>query len=204
MEKKVRIILSTALLLLSYDAVAQFVIINATIINTDSGLLKILTEKLAVNTAILVEQKLIYDGLTDIKNSKIEIRSREFEKNKYDNSLKVPLATNLAINNLLIGTVIATPTKMPFYHTAAKNEYFIRELAINNAIALQMALSRNANIRNVNTQELHSLNRKMLNKLKKTNENPHRNAAFILLTSLLAQKVSLSGEDLNQILKLGL
>lgn len=192
------------LLFVSFHAYSQFVIINTTWINTDKALLGVLSQKLAVNSIILSQQTLIHTGLKDIKNSKIAIRIKEYEKNKYDRSLAVPLATNLAINNLLLGAPIVTPSSFPFYITAAKNEYFIRELAINDAIALQIALARNNKIRNANTQELYSLNRKMLTKLKKTNKNAHKHAAFVIAASLLSRVATMPADDLNQILSLGL
>lgn len=199
-----KIFICSAFMFISFQAFPQFVIVNTTLINTDKDLLKILGEKLGYNTLILAEQTLIYKGLKDIKNSKIETRIREYEKNDYDKSLKVPLATNLAINNILLGTAIGTRTLLPFYHTAAKDEYFTRELAINDAIALQIALTRNGNIRNANTQELYTLDQKMLSKLKRTNENGQRNAALIILASLLAKTASLSPAELNTIFSLGL
>jgi hypothetical protein len=204
MKKYKKNFFCTTLIFISFHAFPQFVIVNVTLINTDSGLLSILATKSAVNSAILAQQTLIYTGLKDIRKSKIETRVREYEKNEYDRSLKVPLASNLVINNLLLGAAIATPSSLPFYHTAAKNEYFVRELAINDAIALQIALARNDNIRNVNTQELYSLDRKMLDKLKKTNENGQRNAAFVILASLLAKTATLSASELDEILSLGL
>jgi hypothetical protein len=204
MKRYKKIIFSTAFMFISFHVFPQFIIINATIINTDSGLLEILTEKALVNSIILGGQTGIYTGLKDIRTSKIETRIREYEKNKYDRSLKVPLASNLAINNLLLGTAITTRYALPFYNTSAKKEYFIRELGINDAIALQIALARNGNIRNANTQELYSLDQKILSKLKKTNENGQRNAVFIILSSLLAKTGSLSANDLDEILSLGL
>lgn len=188
----------------SFYAYSQFIVFNITWINTDKPLLGVLTQKLAVNSLILSQQTLIHTGLKDIRDSKIQIREQEYEKNKYDKSLRVPLALNLTINQLLLGAPIVTPSSFPFYITAAKNEYFIRELAINDVIALQIALTRNNNIRNANTQELYSLNRKMLTKLKKTNKNAHENAAFVIVASLLSNVATMPASELNQILSLGL
>ncbi|MFB3390092.1 hypothetical protein [Flavobacterium sp. LAR06] len=204
MKLNKKVFFCLAFMLTSLHAFPQFIVINITVINTDKGLLRILTEKSAVNSAILANQTLIYTGLKDIKDSKIETRIREYERNKHDRSLQVPIASNLLLNNLLMGAAITTRPLLPFYNTAAKNEYFIRELAINDAIAFQIALTRNGNIRNANTQELYSLDQKMLSKLKKTNENGQRNAVFIILTSLLAKTATLSESDLNKILSLGL
>ncbi len=189
-------------LFVSFNAFSQFLVINVQIINTDKGLLKILAKKEAHNIAILAGQTTIYEGLKDIKESKIQTRIKEFEENKHDRSLKVPIGANLFINNILLGGATVAP--VPFYMTAAKNEYFIRELAINNAIAVQIDLTRNGNSRNANTQELYSLDRKMLAKLKKTNENAHRNAAFVILASLLAKTTTLSTDKVNEIISLDL
>lgn len=197
-----KMIFSGIFLFFSFNAFAQILIINTTYFNTDKGLLKILAKKEAHNIAILTGQTTIYEGLKDIKDSKVETRIKEFEKNKYDRSLKVPLALNLTINNLLLGGTVIVPAA--FYNTAAKKEYFLRELAINNSIALQIGLTRNGNIRNVNTQELYALDQKMLSKLKKTNKNAHKNAAFVLLASLLAKTTSLSISQLNDVVSLDL
>lgn len=180
------------------------VIVNVTIINRDSELLEILAKKTAYNSAILASQTFIYEGLKEIKKSKIETRIKEYEKNDYDKSLKIPIASNFAINNILLGTAIGARSTLPFYNTIEKNEYFTRELAINNSITSLIAISRNSNIRNANTQELYSLNQKMLSKLKYTNENAQRNALFIILASLLAKTRTMPLSDLNDILSLGL
>ena len=189
---------------ISSPVFSQFVIVNITWINTDKPLLGVLSQKLAVNSIISSQQALIHTGLKDIKNSKIRTRIKEYERNRHDKSLAVPLATNLAINNLLLGAAIVTPSSFPFYITAAKNEYFVRELAINDAIALQIALTKNNRIRNANTQELYSLNRKMLTKLTKTNKNAHKNAAFVIVASLLSKVATMPASELDQILSLGL
>lgn len=188
----------------SFHGFSQFVITNITWINTDKPLLGVLSQKLATNAIIFSQQTLIHTGLKDIKASKVDTRTKEYERNRYDRSLALPLGLNLAINNLLLLTPIATPSSFPLYTTVAKNEYFIRELAINNTIALQIALTRNNNIRNVNTQELYSLNRKMLTKLKKTNKNAHKNALFVIVASLLSKAATMSNDDLETILSLGL
>ena len=44
----------------------------------------------------------------------------------------------------------------------------------------------------------------MLTKLKKTNANVHKNALFVIGTSLLSQAATLSAGDLNDIISLGL
>lgn len=204
MTRYKKIFFCSAFMFISFHGFAQFVIVNTTLINTDNALLKILGEKTGYNATILAEQTLIYTGLKDIKDSKIETRIREYEKNGYDKSLKVPLASNLLINNILLGTAIGTRTSLPFYRTAEKDEYFKRELFVNNSIAGLIALSRNGSIRNANTQELYALDQKMLAKLKKTNESGQRNAALIILASLLAKTASLSADELNMIFSLGL
>jgi|SaaInl0LU_22_DNA_1037365.scaffolds.fasta_scaffold09578_3 hypothetical protein len=188
----------------SFHVFSQFVIVNITWINTDKPLLGVLTQKLAVNAVILSQQTLIHTGLKDIQKSKVETRVKEYEKNKYDRSLKAPLALNLVTNNLLLLPLITTKDNFPFYITAAKNEYFIRELAINNTIALQIALTRNNNIRNANTQKLYSLDRKLLTKLNRTNKNVHKNAVFVIVASLLAKASKMSNEDFEKIMRLGL
>lgn len=204
MTRYKKIFFCSAFMFISFHGFAQFVIVNTTLINTDSALLKILGEKSGYNATIVAEQTLIYTGLKDIKNSKIETRVREYEKNGYDKSLTVPLASNLAINTVLYGTALGTRTLLPFYRTAQKEEYFARELAINNLIALRIGITSNGSIRNANTQELYALDQKMLAKLKKTNESGQRNAALIILASLLAKTASLSADELNTIFSLGL
>lgn len=204
MKKYKKLPICIVLMFVSFYAHSQFVVINITWINTDKPLLGVLGQKLAVNFFIASQQALIHTGLKDIKNSKIQIRINEYEKNKYDGSLKIPLAKNLLINNLLLGASIFTPSSFPFYITAAKNEYFVRELAINDLIVAKIALVRNNKIRNANTQELYSLDRKMLSKLNKTNKNAHKNAAFVIIASLLSRAATLPADDLNQILSLGL
>ncbi len=199
-----KLITYSLLIFISFPVFSQFVVVNITWINTDKPLLGVLSQKLAVNAIVLSQQTLIHTGLKKIKESKIEIRKNEYEKNKYDRSLAVPLGANLVINNLLLGAPMVTPSSFPFYITAAKNEYFIRELAINDVIALQIALTRNNNIRNTNTQELYSLNRKMLTKLSKTNRNSHKNAAFVIVASLLSKVASMPQSELDEILSLGL
>lgn len=197
-------IISIFLLFISFHTFSQFVVINITWINTDKPLLGVLSQKLAVNAIIISQQTLIHTGLTDIRDSKIQTRIREYERNSYDRSLAVPIALNSTINGILLGTPTITPSSFPFYITVAKNEYFIRELAINGTIATDILLTRNNNIRNVNTQELYSLNRKMLTRLKKANKNAHANAAFVIFASLLSKTASMPASDLNQILSLGL
>ncbi len=204
MKKYKKLTINIVLMFISFHAFSQFAIVNITWINTDKSLLSVLGKKLTVNSIITAEQTLIYTGLQNILKSKIATRIQEYEWNKHDRSLAVPLALNLTINNLLIGAPLATPSSFPFFITAAKNEYFIRELAINNVIALQIALVKNNNIRNVNTQELYSLNRKMLTKLKMTNKNARKNAAFVIVASLISKAAAMSESDLNQILSLGL
>jgi hypothetical protein len=188
----------------SFHVFSQFVIVNIIWINTDKPLLGVLTQKLSVNAVILSQQTLIHTGLKDIKTSKVETRIKEYEKNKYDRSLAIPLGLNLATNSLLLLPLTISSSTFPFYITAAKNEYFTRELAINYTIAAQIILTRNNDIRNTNTQELYSLNRKMLTKLKKTNKNAHKNAVFVIVASLLAKAATISDEDFEQIISLGL
>jgi hypothetical protein len=188
----------------SFHVFSQFVIINITWINTDRPLLGVLTQKLSVNAVILSQQTLIHTGLKDIKTSKVETRVKEYERNTYDRSLAIPLGLNLATNSLLLLPLTISSSTFPFYITAAKNEYFNRELAINYAIAAQIILSRSNDIRNTNTQELYSLNLKMLTKLKKTNKNAHKNAVFVFVASLLAKAATISDEDFEQIISLGL
>lgn len=188
------------MIFISAPVFSQFVIINITWINTDKSLLGVLSQKLAVNSVILTEQTYIHNGLKDIRDSKIKTRKKEYERNKHDKSLKIPLLQNQVINNLLLGTVLLTPSSFPFYITAAKNEYFSRELAINNLIALKIALEKNNRIRNANTQQLHSLNRKMLTNLTKTNKNVHKNATFVIVASLLSKTATMPASDLDQIL----
>lgn len=204
MKKYKKLPICIVLMFVSFCAHSQFFVINITWINTDKPLLGVLGQKLAVNSFISSQQALIHTGLKDIKNSKVQIRINEYEKNKYDGSLKIPLAKNLLINNLLLGASIITPSSFPFYITTAKTEYFVRELAINDLIAVKIALARNNKIRNANTQELYSLNRKMLSKLKKTTRNAHKNAAFVIIASLLSRAATLPADDLNQIISLGL
>lgn len=194
-------------ILLAFSSIhvfSQFVIVNTTWINTDKPLLGVLGQKLSVNALILSQQTLIHTGLKDIKTSKVETRKNEYEENRYDRSLAIPLGLNLAINSLLLLPLTVSTSTFPFYITAAKTEYFTRELAINYTIAAQIILTRNNNIRNVNTQELYSLNRKMLTKLKKTNKNAHENAVFVIVASLLANVATMSNGDLETILSLGL
>jgi hypothetical protein len=188
----------------SFHVFSQFVIVNIIWINTDKPLLGVLTQKLSVNAIILSQQTLIHTGLKDIKTSKVETRIKEYERNTYDRSLAIPLGLNLATNSLLLLPLTVSTSIFPFYITAAKNEYFTRELAINYTIAAQIILTRNNDIRNTNTQELYSLNRKMLTKLKKTNENAHKNAVFVIVASLLAKAATISDEDFEQIISLGL
>lgn len=204
MKKYKKLPICIVLMFVSFCAHSQLVVLNITWINTDKPLLGVLGQKLTVNSFIASQQALIHTGLKDIKNSKVQIRINEYEKNKYDGSLKIPLAKNLLINNLLLGSSIITPSSLPFYITAAKTEYFVRELLFNDLIAVKIALARNNKIRNANTQELYSLNRKMLSKLKKTNRNAHKNAAFVIIASLLSRAATLPADDLNQIISLGL
>lgn len=188
----------------SLHAFSQVVVFNFTWINTDKPLLGVLNQKLSVNSIISSKQTLIHTGLRDIRNSKIQIRKKEYEENKYDGSLKVPLATNLLTNNLLLGAPLVTPTSFPFFITLAKIEYFTRVLAINDYIAIKIALERNNRIRNANTQELYSLNLEMITKLKKTNKHAHKTAAFVIVTSLLSNVAAMPTSDLDEILTLGL
>ncbi|MCX2681922.1 hypothetical protein OOZ15_18365 [Galbibacter sp. EGI 63066] len=196
--------LSIVFLIVSLQGFSQFVVFEITWINTDRTLLQILGQKSAVNSAMLVQQTLIHQGLKDIRRSKQEIRKKEFEINRHDKSLAVPLGLNLTINNLLMGTPIVAPSSFPFYITAEKSEYLTRELAINNSIAGLISSVRNTNIRNANTQELYSLNQKLLAKLKKTNRHAYKDASFIILASLLANVATMPADDLSTILSLGL
>jgi len=204
MKIHIKLIICVLFMFVTFQSFSQFVIINITWINTDKSLLGVLGQKLAINAAITAEQAIIHKALDDIRYSKIATRIKEYEKNKYDGSLKIPLAFNLTVNTILIGAPILTPSSFSLYATVAKTEYFVRELAINSTIAGAIALERNNNIRNVNTQELYSLNLKMLTKLKNTNKNVHKNAAFVIIASLLSKAANMSQSDLNKILSLGL
>ena len=199
-----KLIVCIFFMFVSFHAFSQWIVVNITWINTDKPLLGVLGQKLALNSIIMSQQKLIHTGLKDIRNSKIRSRIKEYERNRYDGSLKFPVATNLMFNNALLLPLKITPSSFPFYITAAKDVYFTRELAINDLIAIRIALTSNKKIRNANTQELYSLNRKMLTKLKKTNKNAHKNAAFVLVASLLSNVATIPQSRLDSILKLGL
>ena len=183
---------------------SQFVVVNITLINTDNGVLTVLSEKLVYNSLIMAEQVIIHKGFESIRDNKGEIRSFEYEKNSYDRSLAASLALNEVINSLIIGVPLVTPSSFPFYHTLAKNDYLIREKLINLSIEGVILSQRNNRIRNSNTQELYALNRKMLTSLKESNSNVYKNALFIIIASMLSNIATLSDSDLETILSLNL
>ena len=183
---------------------SQVVVVNITLINTDSGVLAVLSEKLSYNSLIMAEQAIIHSSFESIKNNKREIRAFEYEKNDHDKSLGLSLALNEGINSLIIGTPLVFPSNYPFYHTLAKYDYFTREKIINLAIEGVIVLERNNRIRNLNTQELYALNRNMLTRLMESNRNVYQNSLFIIIASMLSNLVILSESDLEIILGLNL
>ena len=203
-KNNMRLLICTVVMFVTFQSFSQFVIINITWINTDRALLGVLGQKLAVNTARLAAQTIIDQSFKAISTSKRNIRMYEYEENKYDGNLKPAVALNTLINGILLGIPLATGTLFSFYATPAKNEYFARELAINVLVGANMQLVRHTSIRNANTQELYALNDKMLTKLKETNKNVHKNAAFVIGASLLCRGANMSSKKLDTILSLGL
>jgi hypothetical protein len=184
------------------------VVVTVTWINSDKPLLRVLGQKQLYNLSIFVGQMAIHDALKDIKNSKKSIRLKDYEGPKLKNDLTTPVALNTTINTVLLGAPKFVNTKFSFYNTPSKRTYFMRELGINSAIGglILMAMKNNNNIRNANTQELYSMNFKMLTKLKETNKNVHKTAAFVIGASLLTKGALMSSQrwDLDTILELGL
>jgi hypothetical protein len=177
--------------------------------NTDRPLLSVLKQKLAINLGIAASQVSIHNSLKAIETSKIETRRREYEaRPNYDGDLKFAGASNIAINNILLGIPLLPVTKFSYYNTSIKCAYFALGLGLNNGIAAAFVAetAQKKKIRNANTQELYSLNVKMLTKLKEINKNMHKNAAFIIGASLLCGEVAMSSQDwdLQTILEQGL
>lgn len=216
-----KLIICIVFMFVTFQSFSQMVV-NITWINTDRPLLGVLKQKLVLNTLIKAGQLVIHEALDEIRDSKMDIRRKEYEVNNHDSSLRGAVGINSAINGALMGGLVIPvglntaikdvfvtapelpSSPFPFYNTLAKNEYFTRELFINMLIGSEIVLQRNTNIRNSNTQELHSLNVKMLTKLKKTNKNVHENAVFVIVASLIAGAATMSDSDLNTILSLGL
>ena len=204
MKRQKKITICIVLMFISFHTFSQFVIVNITWINSDRSLLSVLIQKAAINSAIIAQQAIINTSLQTTLRTKIATRFKEFEHNEDDPNLRLALFLNLTINNLVMGLPIATPAHFPLYTTIAKNEYFFRELLLNNAIAIEIALVSNNNIRNANTRELYSLNKKMLTKLKKTNAYVHKKALFVIVASLISRAATMPASDLNQILSFGI
>ena len=119
MKRQKKITICIVLMLISFHSFSQLFVVNLTWINTDRSLLRVLTQKIAINSAIIAQQTLINTSLQSILVSKRATRLKEFEHNINDPNLRVALALNLAINTLVIGTPIVTPSSFPFYVTLA-------------------------------------------------------------------------------------
>jgi hypothetical protein len=203
-----RLLICAILLFVTFQSFSQ-VVVTVTYINSDKPLLRVLNQKLAYNGIIFGGQMAIHEALKAIKNSKKRIRLKDYEGPKPKNDLKTPVRLNTIINGILLGVPTLVNTKFSFYNTPSKRKYFIEKSAINFAIGLEIENAmkkKNSNIRNANTQELYSLNFKMLTKLKETNKNVHKTAAFVIVASLLTEAVVMSSQDwdLDTILELGL
>jgi len=200
-----RLLICAILLFVTFQSFSQL-FVTVTWINSDKPLLRVLGQKLAYNGLILGGQIIIHEALKDIKNSKKRIRQKDYEGPKLKNNLTIPVLLNTTINAVLLGSPTLSKDTFSFYNTPSKRTYFMRELRINFAIGLEIenAMKKNSNIRNANTQELYSLNFKMLTKLKETNKNVHKTAAFVIGASLLTKAAVMSSEKLDKILELGL
>ena len=203
-----RLLIFAIVMLVTFQSFSQWKI---TIIwdNTDRPLLSVLKQKLAINFTIAAAQVKIHNSLEEIEKSKRDTRRKEYEaRPNYDGDLRLAVASNTVINNILLGLPTLPVKKFSFYNTFIKDAYFAQGLLLNNGIAAAFAIetAQKKKMRNANTQELYSLNVKMLTKLKKINKNMHKNAAFIIGASLLCGEVAMSSEDweLQTILKLGL
>jgi hypothetical protein len=203
-----RLLICAILLFVTFQSFSQLVV-TVTWINSDKPLLRVLQQKFTYNGIILGGQIIIHEALKDIKNSKKRIRQKEYESNKLNKDLKIAVGLHNTTNTVLLGAPKFVNTKFSFYNTPSKRTYFMRELRINSAIGglILMAMKKKKkkmNIRNANTQELYSLNVKMLTKLKETNKNVHKTAAFVIGASLLTGAAVMSSEKLDKILELGL
>lgn len=202
-----RLLICAILLFVTFQSFSQLVV-TVTWINSDKPLLRVLQQKFTYNGIILGGQIIIHEALKDIKNSKKRIRQKEYESNKLNKDLKIAVGLHNTTNTVLLGAPKFVNTKFSFYNTPSKRTYFMRELRINWAIGglilMAMKKKKKMNIRNANTQELYSLNVKMLTKLKETNKNVHKTAAFVIGASLLTGAAVMSPEKLDKILELGL
>jgi len=201
-----RLLICAILLFVTFQSFSQLVV-TVTWINSDRPLLRVLQQKLGYNILISGGQTAIHEALKDIKNSKIRIRLKDYEGPKPKDNLTIPVVLNATINAVLLGSPTLLKDTFSFYNTPSKRTYFMRELRINSAISglILMAMKKkNNNIRNANTQELYSLNFKMLTKLKETNKNVHKTAAFVIVAPLLKETAKLSPGEMDTILKLGL
>jgi hypothetical protein len=204
-----RLLIFTIVMLVTFQSFSQFVTFTIIWDNTDRPLLSVLKQKLAINFAIATAQQSIHNSLVDIEKSKRDTRRKEYEAlPNYDGDLRFAVASNTVINNILLGIPLLPVTKFSFYNTFIKDAYFFQGLLLNNGIAAAFAIetAQKKKMRNANTQELYSLNVKMLTKLKKINKNMHKNAAFIIGASLLCGEVAMSSQDweLQTILEQGL
>jgi hypothetical protein len=202
-----RLLICAILLFVTFQSFSQLVV-TVTWINSDRPLLRVLGQKFTYNGIILGGQIIIHEALKDIKNSKKRIRQKEYESNKLNKDLKIAVGLHNTTNTVLLGAPKFVNTKFSFYNTPSKRTYFMRELGINSAIGglilMAMKKKKKMNIRNANTQELYSLNVKMLTKLKETNKNVHKTAAFVIGASLLTGAAALTPQELEIIYKLGL
>jgi len=207
-----RLLICAIFLIVTFQSFSQLYV-KVTLINSDRPLLRVLVQKALYNDLILVGQISIHEALKAIEKSKKRIRQKEYESNKLNKDLEIAVGLHNATNTVLLGAPKFVNTKFSFYNTPSKRTYFIRELRINLAIggSILMAMKKKKkkkkkkmNIRNANTQELYSLNVKMLTKLKETNKNVHKTAAFVIGASLLTGAALMSSQDLDKILELGL
>ena len=203
-----RLLICAIFLIVTFQSFSQLYV-KVTLINSDRPLLRVLVQKALYNDLILVGQISIHEALKAIEKSKKRIRQKEYESNKLNKDLKIAVGLHNTTNTVLLGAPKFVNTKFSFYNTPSKRTYFMRELRINSAIGglILMAMKKKKkkmNIRNANTQELYSLNVKMLTKLKETNKNVHKTAAFVIGASLLTKAAVMSSEKLDKILELGL
>jgi hypothetical protein len=200
-----RLLICAILLFVTFQSFSQ-VVVTVTWINSDKPLLRVLQQKFFYNGIIFGGQMAIHEALKDIKNSKKRIRQKDYEGPKLKNNLTIPVVLNTTINAVLLGSPTLSKDTFSFYNTPSKRTYFKEKSRINLFIGIEIesAMKENSNIRNANTQELYSLNFKMLTKLKETNKNVHKTAAFVIGASLLTGAAVMSPEKLDKILELGL